>query len=84
MILNMVVVIALAIVLFLCFIFGFRYGVKLGQQASKGTLPPVKGPVKAIKQSQEANEIGKANKQLLKDINALIGYTGDEIAGNKE
>ena len=69
---------ALAIVLFLCLYFGFREGLRLGMNVSKGKpIEPLKGPIKAIQEHIENKEAKKAEKELQDEIDAIMGYTGD-------
>ena len=48
-----------AVLLFLCFLFGFRYGLVLGHKASRGEIKPLKSPIKAIKDAQANTELQK-------------------------
>lgn len=69
---------ALAIVLFLCLYFGFREGLRLGMNVSKGKpIEPLKSPIKAIQEHIETKEAKKAEKELQDEIDAIMGYTGD-------
>jgi hypothetical protein len=69
---------ALAIVLFLTLYFGFREGLRLGMNVSKGKpIEPVKSPIKAIQEHIENKEVKKAEKELQDEIDAIMGYTGD-------
>lgn len=69
---------ALAIVLFLCLYFGFREGLKLGIDVSKGKpIQPLKSPIKAIQEYAENKEAKKTEKELLAEIDAVMNYTGD-------
>ena len=69
---------ALAIVLFLCLYFGFREGLRLGMNVSKGKpIEPLKSPIKAIQEHIENKEVKKAEKELQDEIDAIMGYTGD-------
>ena len=69
---------ALAIVLFLTLYFGFREGLRLGMNVSKGKpIEPIKSPIKAIQEHVESKETKKAEKELQDEIDAIMGYTGD-------
>jgi hypothetical protein len=69
---------ALSIVLFLCLYFGFREGLRLGMNVSKGKpIEPLKSPIKAIQEHIENKEAKKAEKELQDEIDAIMGYTGD-------
>mgnify|MGYP001465271903 CR=1 FL=1 len=69
---------ALGIVLFLCLYFGFREGLRLGMNVSKGRpIEPLKSPIKAIQEHIENKEAKKAEKELQDEIDAIMGYTGD-------
>ena len=73
---------ALAIVLFLCLYFGFREGLRLGMNVSKGKpIEPLKSPIKAIQEHIENKEVKKAEKELQDEIDAIMGYTGDIEGG---
>ena len=75
---------ALAIVLFLCLYFGFREGLRLGMNVSKGKpIEPVKSPIKAIQEHIENKETKKAEKELQDEIDAIMGYTGDLPEGGE-
>ena len=73
---------ALAIVLFLTLYFGFREGLRLGIDVSKGKpIEPLKSPIKAIQEHLESKETKKAEKELQDEIDAIMGYTGDIEGG---
>jgi hypothetical protein len=75
---------ALAIVLFLCLYFGFREGLRLGMNVSKGKpIEPLKSPIKAIQEHIENKEVKKAEKELQDEIDAIMGYTGDLPEGGE-
>lgn len=68
----------IGIVLFLCLYFGFREGLRLGIDVSKGKpIEPLKSPIKAIQEHVESKEAKKAEKELQDEIDAIMGYTGD-------
>lgn len=69
---------ALSIVLFLCLYFGFREGLRLGIDVSKGKpIEPLKSPIKAIQEHIENKETKKAEKELQDEIDSIMSYTGD-------
>ena len=69
---------SIGIVLFLCAFLGFREGLRLGMNVSKGKpIEPVKSPIKAIQEHIENKEVKKAEKELQDEIDAIMGYTGD-------
>lgn len=73
---------ALAMVLFLTLYFGFREGLRLGTNVSKGKpIEPIKSPIKAIQEHVESKETKKAEKELQDEIDAIMGYTGDIEGG---
>ena len=73
---------ALAIVLFLCLYFGFREGLRLGMNVSKGKdIEPLKTPIKAIQEHKANKKTEKANKEFQDELNAIMSYTGDEPKG---
>ena len=70
---------ALAIVLFLCAFLGFREGLRLGINVSKGKpIEPLKTPIKAMRENKASKETEKANKEFQDELNSIMGYTGDE------
>lgn len=70
-------VIGLAIVLFLCMILGFVFGLKLGMQTAKGKEPVIKGPVKMYQESKANAEAKKEEEKMIAGIDAIMSYTGD-------
>lgn len=73
---------ALAIVLFLCLYLGFRTGLRLGMNASKGiTPPPLKNPVIAVQDAvndvKEHGEKIDSDKLISEGLKNMFGYTGD-------
>ena len=75
---------ALAMVLFLTLYFGFREGLRLGMNVSKGKpIEPIKSPIKAIQEHVESKETKKAEKELQDEIDAIMGYTGDLPEGGE-
>lgn len=68
----------LGIVLFLCLYFGFREGLRLGIDVSKGKpIEPLKSPIKAIQEHIETKEAKKSEKELQDEIDSIMSYTGD-------
>lgn len=73
---------ALAIVLFLCLLLGFRYGLRLGMNASKGiTPPPLKNPVIAVQDAvndvKEHGEKIDSDKLFSEGLRNILSYTGE-------
>jgi autotransporter translocation and assembly factor TamB len=66
-------VVALAIVLFLCLLLGFRYGLKLGMNAAKGIVPEIKNPIIAVKDAVE--DIKAHDEQVEADKLFREGFT---------
>jgi len=68
----------IGIVLFLCAYIGFKAGLRLGMNASKGIAPPpVKSPVKAVQAIKTEIKQAKADDDFNKGFNAIMGYNGD-------
>lgn len=62
----------IGIVFFLCFVFAYREGLRLGMNSAKGREPkPIKNPIKAIKEI--VNE-SVANKELEKQMQAYDNF----------
>jgi hypothetical protein len=67
----------LAIVLFLCLYFGFRTGLRLGMQVSKGVTPPKLDPIGAIKAKAEEKKQSTTTNRLLKGYANMMAYNGE-------
>lgn len=68
----------LSLVLFLCLYFGYREGLRLGIDVSKGKpIEPLKSPIKAIQEHIGNKEEKKAEKELQDEIDSIMSYTGD-------
>jgi hypothetical protein len=68
----------LAIVLFLCFLYAFRTGLRLAKLVSENKpIPKLKTPVQAIHDYRTSKEAEKENRELQKEIDAVMGYNGD-------
>lgn len=72
----------LGIVLFLCLLLGFRYGLRLGMNASKGITPaPLKNPVIAVQDA--VNEVKEHSEKIDNDrliaegLRNIFSFTGD-------
>lgn len=69
----------LAIVLFLCLYLGFRQGLRLGMQTSKGIVPPKIDPVAAVANKVSEVKQTSAQNELLKGYSNMMAYTGDPL-----
>jgi len=75
----------IAIMLFLCAYLGYREGLRLGMQTSKGVEPAkirspvevVKNIVKEVNQTKQEHEQAKLEKKYAEDLEKLLNYTGD-------
>ena len=72
----------LGIVLFLCLLLGFRYGLRLGMQSAKGITPaPLKNPVIAVQDAvNDVKEHGEKidNDRLIAEgLRNIFSFTGD-------
>lgn len=70
---------ALGIVLFLCLLLGFRYGLRLGMNAAKGITPaPLKNPViavqDAVKEVQEHAGQNEADKLFAEGFRNMFNF----------
>ncbi|HRR04858.1 MAG TPA: hypothetical protein P5215_06240 [Bacteroidales bacterium] len=73
---------SIGIGLFLCAFLGFREGLRLGMNVSKGNdIKPFKTPIRVIQEHKTNKEVEKANKEFQDELNALMSYTGDEPEG---
>mgnify|MGYP000961818792 CR=1 FL=1 len=68
---------ALGIVLFLCLYLGFRTGLRLGMQTSKGQVPPKIDPVGTIQAKKEEAKQAKLTGNLLEGYANMMAYDGD-------
>jgi hypothetical protein len=72
----------LGIVLFLCLLLGFRYGLRLGMQASQGKTPepikPVQAVTRVMQEVKESKEVAEANKAFSDGFQSIMSYTGDK------
>ncbi len=73
-----ITVIGGAILLFLCAILGFRWGLRLGMQAAKGQAPPKLNlnPVKAVKETVAKSKQDKEVAGLMDDFSKMMQYDG--------
>lgn len=63
-----------AILLFICFIFGYREGLRLGMQASRGKEP--KNPVTAVRDDLKQAKANKKIEEALNEYEAFEKYDG--------
>ena len=79
---DLIISIALAILLFICFAIGYKEGLRLGMRSAKGIEPkPIKNPVKAIKEAVEQNKVKKEvaeQESIYEAIERNDGYTEAE------
>jgi hypothetical protein len=73
---------ALAIVLFLCFLLAFLFGLRLGKTVSEGKNIPtpmqaVKTVIKEVKAIKQEHEQDKADKKYNEALERLYSYTGE-------
>lgn len=74
---QLFIIIALAIVLFLCAYLGFRTGLRLGMIVSQGEVPePIKGPIQAIIEHREAVHIQKEAEKVAEEWREMEEYDG--------
>lgn len=87
-ILSMIV----AIVLFLCAFLGFKEGLRIGMQTSKGVEPPkLNNPIEIVKEIKKEHEQTlrekeqiKADKIFNEKMDRMMNYTGgDEDEDNR-
>ena len=72
----------IAIVLFLCAYLGFKEGLRLGMNASKGISPtPLKNPIQIVEDSIELINVNKENTEYDKELAEMLMYTGDKPKG---
>jgi methionine salvage enolase-phosphatase E1 len=68
----------LAIVLFLCFLYAFKTGLRLAKLVSENKpIPKLKTPVQAIQDYKTGKEAEKENRELKKEIDTIMNYNGD-------
>ena len=65
-----------AILLFLCALLGFRWGIRLGMQTAKGQIPPKLEPVKAVKEAITPAKPDPMTAELLKGHASMMAYDG--------
>ena len=79
---DLIISIALAILLFICFAIGYKEGLRLGMRSAKGLEPKaIKTPVKAVKEAVEQNKIKKEvaeQESIYEAIERNDGYTEAE------
>lgn len=70
----------IAIVLFLCFIYAFKTGLRLAKIISEGKdIPKVKTPLEAIKEHKENKEFEKKEKEFDEGMKAILEYDPDSV-----
>lgn len=72
----------IGIVLFLCLLLGFRYGIRLGMNTAKGiTPPPLRNPVIAVQDAvndvKEHSEKIDNDKLIAEGLRNIFSYTGE-------
>lgn len=71
---------ALAIVLFYCFYFAFKTGLKLGMDIAKGKeVEPVKTPIKVIQEIKEIKELEKKEREFQDGMKSILEYDPDAV-----
>ena len=79
---DLIISVALAILLFVCFAIGYKEGLRLGMRSAKGLEPKaIKNPVKAVKEAVEQNKIKKEvaeQESIYEAIERNDGYTEAE------
>jgi hypothetical protein len=71
---------ALGIVLFLCFLYAFKTGLRLAKIISEGKdIPKTKTPLEAIKEHKIDKELEKKEKEFEKGIKAIFEYDPDSV-----
>ena len=79
---DLIISIALAVLLFVCFAIGYKEGLRLGMRSAKGLEPKaIKNPVKAVKEAVEQNKIKKEvaeQESIYEAIERNDGYTEAE------
>ena len=65
-----------AILLFLCALLGFRWGIRLGMQTAKGQIPPKLEPGKAIKDAIAPHKPDPVTAEMLKGHASMMAYDG--------
>jgi hypothetical protein len=80
--LMILIALGTGIVLFLCFVLGYREGLRLGMRSAKGIEPrPIENPVTAIKDHFEAKKEQKKAQELFdewEEFENFDGYTEEE------
>lgn len=75
---NNLIIVGLAIVLFLCMIFGFRYGLRLGMRTSKGIEPEkIRTPAQVVSGIRDNHEAKKESKEFMSEYSEMMEYNGD-------
>lgn len=73
--------------IFLCAFLGFRQGLRMGMQASKGVAPPaIQHPVQAVREAAAEKEMDALSKQEAEAWKNFLAYNGSAQSlpgGNK-
>lgn len=78
MLINLITSAIIAIVLFYCAFLGYKEGLRLGMQATKGIEPQkIRSPVQVIQQMKQEHEQSKADKKFEEGLSRLMNYTGE-------
>jgi hypothetical protein len=71
-------IVAIAGLLFLCAFLGFKEGLRLGLNVTKGITPqPTKNPIQAITDIVEEVKNNKGQKDTQEIFNNMLNYNGD-------
>jgi hypothetical protein len=71
---------ALGIVLFLCFLYAFKNGLRLSKIVSEGKdIPKTKTPLEAIKEYKTEKELEKKDKEFQDGMKAILEYDPDNV-----
>jgi len=81
--LQMIVGLIVGLILFLCAYLGYREGIRLGYNASKGIIPlsPI-ATVQTYYNGKLSKEELEQQKKENEDILAMLNYNGDTLRGD--
>ena len=75
----------IGLVLFLCCYLGFRQGLRLGMQASKGNIPQsIRNPITVIEEVRLSREQQKRREQEEKEFLEMLAFNGERKKVNNE
>ena len=60
------------------FILGFRYGIRLGNETTKGDIKPLRTPIKIVREAKESKEAEKETDKQEKEIDFVLGYSKEQ------